>query len=134
MLLMAKDQKAQFLQGSVFSKVCMADGTLFILLNDSLPVAGFVSRRSINNELRFILHLAENTVPVGLSFDKLHGMAHQLHQAVIVGKLSLGIRNIPDKRRVLFYVSCNIDRALHIPVIVSMPNVFLEQSFPHCRF
>ena len=60
-------------------------------------------------------------------------MAHQLHQIVVIGKLPLAVGDIPNKGSILFYVPCDIDAALHIPIVVPVSDVLLEEAFSHCR-
>ena len=112
----------------------MADGVLFILLNDSLPVVWLIFRCCINNEFYLVLNLYEQIVPVWFPFDKFYGMAHQFHQAVIVRELALTVCYAPGKRGVLLDVPCDINGSLDISVIVSVPYIPLEQTFSHCCF
>lgn len=103
----------------------MADGILFILFNDFLPVIRLISRSRIYNEFYLVFHFDKKFIAVRLSFDKLYGMPHQLHQTVIVGKLSLAVCNISYKWGVLLYMSCDINRALYISIIVPVANILV---------
>ena len=134
MSLVSKDQKTQPLQSEILSEIGMADGILFILFNDFLPVIRFISRSRIYNEFYLVFHFDKKFFPVRLSFDILYGMPHQLHQAVIIRKLSLAVCNISYKRDVLLYMSCDINRALYISIIVPVADILFEQTLPHRRF
>ena len=104
----------------------MADSILLILLDDTLPVIRFISGSSIYHEFYLVLDLYEQTVPIRLSFDEFYGMAHQFHQAVVVRKFTLAVRDTPGKGCVLFDMPCNIDSSLYISVIVPVTDISLE--------
>ena len=61
-------------------------------------------------------------------------MPHQLHQTVIIRKLSLAVCNISYKWDVLLYMSCDINRALYISIIVPVADLLFEQALPHRCF
>ena len=115
----------------VLSVIRMADGILFVLFNDFLPVIRLISRSRIYNEFYLVFHFGKKFISVRLSFDKLYGMPHQLHQTIIVGKLSLAVCNISYKWGILLDMSCDINRAFYISSIVPTADIFFEQPLPH---
>jgi len=112
----------------------VADGILFILFNDFLPVIRLISRSRIYNEFYLVFHFDKKFIAIRLSFDKLYGMPYQFHQAVIVGKFSLAVCNISYKWGVLLYMSCDINRAFYISIIVPVADILFEQALPHRCF
>ena len=134
MFLVAENQEAEPLQCQVFPEIRMTNSILFVLVNNLLTVIHFISGSSIYNKFHFIFDLNKEMIAIRFSLDKLYRMAHQLHEAVVVGELTLAISHIPGKRRVLFDVPCDVNRSLNIAVIVSVTDVLLKESFPHCSF
>ena len=57
----------------------MADGVLFVLLNDFPAVTGLVSRGCIDYDGYLVFYLDEEPVAVRFSLDKLYGVANQFH-------------------------------------------------------
>ena len=94
MFLVSKNQKTQPLQSEILSEVSVANGILFILFNDFLPVIRRITRSCIYNKFYLVFYFDKKFISVRFPFDKLYGMPYQLHQTVIVGKLSLTVRNI----------------------------------------
>ena len=133
MLLMLQYQEAQALQRKILPEIGVPDSVLLILVYDLLPVVWLVVLRGFDNKLYLILHPDEQIIPVRLPFDELYRMAHQLHQIVVIRKLPLAVGDIPNKGSVLFYVPCDINAALHIPIVVPVSDVLLEEAFSHCR-
>ena len=131
MFLVSKNQKTQPLQSEIFPEISVADGILFILFNDFLPVIRLISRSCIYNKFYLVFYFDKKFISVKLSFDKLYGMPHQLHKTVIVRKLSLTVRNISHKWGALLDMSCDINRAFCISIIVPVADILFEQSLPH---
>ena len=57
----------------------MADGVLFVLLNDFLPVIGRIFGSGFYYQIYLVLNFDKQVISVRLSFDKLYGMPHQFH-------------------------------------------------------
>ena len=112
----------------------MANGILFIVINDPLPVVWLVFGRGVYNKSYLVLYFDEQVLAVRLPLNKFYGVAHQFRQAVVVRKFPLAICNAPGKRCVFLDVPCNIDEPFYIPVVVPAANIFLEQALAHSCF
>ena len=112
----------------------MADGVLFVLRDDFLPVIGRIFGSGFYYQLYLVLNFDKQGISVRLSFDKLYGMPYQFHQAVIVGKFSLAVCNMSYKWGVLLYMSCDINRVFYISIILPVAVILFEQGLPHRCF
>ena len=57
----------------------MADGVLFVLLNDFPAVTGLISRGCIYYDGYLVFYFDEEPVAVRFSLDKLYGVPNQFH-------------------------------------------------------
>ena len=69
---------------------------------------------------------------VWLSLNELDRMAHQLHQAIVVGEFSLPVCDIPGKGRVQLDMPCDVDGSLHVSVVIPVADISLEEPFVLC--
>ena len=109
----------------------MPDGVLLIRLHDPLAVVQFVSRRRLDDQLHLVLYPDQQMPTVRLSLYELDRVAHQLHQTIVVREFSLAVGHVPSKGSVLLDMPCDVDAALHVPVVIAVTDIPLEESFPH---